>query len=43
MADVLMHPGVDHCRAQRVEAYLAAPHPEQKQLAEAWLKMLTLE
>jgi tetratricopeptide (TPR) repeat protein len=43
MADVLMHQGSIATARSEVEAYLAAPHPEQMQLAEAWLKMLTLE
>jgi Flp pilus assembly protein TadD len=43
MADVLIHQGSIAAARSEVEAYLSAPNPEQKQLAEAWLKMLTLE
>ncbi len=42
-ADVLVHRGsLDRARAE-IEAYLISGSTEQKQVAEAWLKLLTLE
>jgi tetratricopeptide (TPR) repeat protein len=42
-ADVLVHQGSLDDAREEVKAYLATENPEHKPLAEAWLRMLTLD
>ena len=42
-ADVLIHQGSLEDARQEVEAYLASGSADQKFLAEAWLRLLTIE
>jgi len=43
IADVLMHQGSLAAARDEVEKYLATKDPEHKPLAEAWLRMLTMD
>jgi Flp pilus assembly protein TadD len=42
-ADVLIHQGALPEAKQEIEAYLASGSPDQKSLAEAWLRLLTIQ
>jgi tetratricopeptide (TPR) repeat protein len=43
IADVLMHQGSLAAAREEVEKYLRTKNPEHKPLAEAWLRMLTID